>query len=183
LSASGRKKTLPLDKSSEFLDDCPEAREIGHSKLPPDLRRSPRLAEIQLMALPLRPNCEYCDKDLPPHSTEARICSYECTFCVDCAENKLANVCPNCGVDLRRGRSVSRGNGVRACRSRSIRHLTSACSSNTPSTTSRRIRKRSGTFRQSSDRALPPVIASEAKQSRNPMDCFVAYAPRNDRMI
>ena len=36
------------------------------------------------MALDIRPNCEFCDKDLPPESTEARICSYECTFCVDC---------------------------------------------------------------------------------------------------
>jgi hypothetical protein len=49
------------------------------------------------MALQLRPNCEYCDKDLPPNSTEARICSYECTFCADCVENRLHNVCPNCG--------------------------------------------------------------------------------------
>jgi hypothetical protein len=49
------------------------------------------------MALQLRPNCEYCDKDLPPSSAEARICSYECTFCADCVENKLHNVCPNCG--------------------------------------------------------------------------------------
>jgi uncharacterized protein len=49
------------------------------------------------MALELRPNCEYCDKDLPPSSTEARICSYECTFCADCAERVLLNVCPNCG--------------------------------------------------------------------------------------
>jgi hypothetical protein len=49
------------------------------------------------MALQLRPNCEYCDKDLPPSSTEARICSYECTFCADCVETKLFNVCPNCG--------------------------------------------------------------------------------------
>jgi uncharacterized protein len=49
------------------------------------------------MALQLRPNCEYCDKDLPPHSTEARICSYECTFCADRVENKLHNECPNCG--------------------------------------------------------------------------------------
>jgi uncharacterized protein len=49
------------------------------------------------MALQLRPNCEYCDKDLPPSSPEARICSYECTFCADCAESKLVNVCPNCG--------------------------------------------------------------------------------------
>jgi len=49
------------------------------------------------MALQLRPNCEYCDKDLPPKATEARICSYECTFCADCVETKLHNVCPNCG--------------------------------------------------------------------------------------
>jgi hypothetical protein len=47
--------------------------------------------------LELRPNCEYCDKDLPAHSTEARICSYECTFCATCAETVLSNVCPNCG--------------------------------------------------------------------------------------
>jgi hypothetical protein len=49
------------------------------------------------MALELRPNCEYCDKDLPPQSLEARICTYECTFCADCVEERLANVCPNCG--------------------------------------------------------------------------------------
>ena len=49
------------------------------------------------MALQLRPNCEYCDKDLPPRATDARICSYECTFCADCVESKLQNVCPNCG--------------------------------------------------------------------------------------
>ncbi len=49
------------------------------------------------MALQLRPNCEYCDKDLPPQATDARICSYECTFCADCVETKLHNVCPNCG--------------------------------------------------------------------------------------
>lgn len=47
--------------------------------------------------LELRPNCEYCDKDLPPHATYARICSYECTFCADCVEHVLFNVCPNCG--------------------------------------------------------------------------------------
>jgi hypothetical protein len=52
------------------------------------------------MALQLRPNCEYCDKDLPPNATEARICSYECTFCADCVETKLENVCPNCGGGL-----------------------------------------------------------------------------------
>ena len=47
--------------------------------------------------LQLRPNCEYCDKDLPPTSTEARICTYECTFCAQCVETVLHNVCPNCG--------------------------------------------------------------------------------------
>ncbi|MBT8144845.1 MAG: DUF1272 domain-containing protein [Gammaproteobacteria bacterium] len=47
--------------------------------------------------LELRPNCEYCDRDLPPQSTLARICSYECTFCADCVEQHLHNVCPNCG--------------------------------------------------------------------------------------
>lgn len=47
--------------------------------------------------LELRPNCEYCDRDLAPSSTEARICSYECTFCSDCVERVLMNVCPNCG--------------------------------------------------------------------------------------
>jgi hypothetical protein len=49
------------------------------------------------MALALRPNCEYCDKDLPPATLDAMICTYECTFCADCVETKLHNVCPNCG--------------------------------------------------------------------------------------
>ena len=49
------------------------------------------------MALELRPNCECCDRDLPPASTLARICSFECTFCADCVDNVLFNVCPNCG--------------------------------------------------------------------------------------
>ncbi|WP_339763567.1 DUF1272 domain-containing protein [uncultured Sulfitobacter sp.] len=47
--------------------------------------------------LELRPNCEMCDKDLPPNATDARICSYECTFCANCVEDVLQNVCPNCG--------------------------------------------------------------------------------------
>ena len=46
--------------------------------------------------LELRPNCERCDRDLPPDA-DARICSYECTFCAECAERVLENVCPNCG--------------------------------------------------------------------------------------
>ena len=51
------------------------------------------------MALELRPNCEYCDKDLPPDASEARICSYECTFCAACAE-EMQSICPNCGGEL-----------------------------------------------------------------------------------
>lgn len=50
--------------------------------------------------LEIRPNCEYCDRDLPPDSVQARICSYECTFCADCVESVLNDVCPNCGGGL-----------------------------------------------------------------------------------
>ncbi len=47
--------------------------------------------------LELRPTCENCNKALPPDSLEARICSFECTFCAGCVEGVLLNVCPNCG--------------------------------------------------------------------------------------
>lgn len=47
--------------------------------------------------LQLHSNCECCDIDLPLESTETSICSYECTFCTDCVEGILQNVCPNCG--------------------------------------------------------------------------------------
>ncbi len=51
--------------------------------------------------LELKPNCECCDRDLPPDSAEARICSFECTFCRTCAETRLpGGHCPNCGGDL-----------------------------------------------------------------------------------
>jgi hypothetical protein len=50
--------------------------------------------------LELRPGCECCDKDLPPESTEARICSFECTFCSSCADGVLGGKCPNCGGEL-----------------------------------------------------------------------------------
>ena len=52
--------------------------------------------------LELRPGCECCDLDLPPGSTEAYICTFECTFCAACAGSKLAFRCPNCGGDLMR---------------------------------------------------------------------------------
>jgi hypothetical protein len=50
--------------------------------------------------LQLRPNCECCNKDLPPESAEARICSFECTFCASCAEGVLTGKCPNCGGEF-----------------------------------------------------------------------------------
>lgn len=50
--------------------------------------------------LALRPNCECCDRDLPADSLDARICTYECTFCADCADSRLGGQCPNCGGEL-----------------------------------------------------------------------------------
>lgn len=50
--------------------------------------------------LELRPNCECCDRDLPPDSAEARICTFECTYCAGCAEDVLKGVCPNCTGNL-----------------------------------------------------------------------------------
>ncbi|MCB1516966.1 MAG: DUF1272 domain-containing protein [Hyphomicrobiaceae bacterium] len=50
--------------------------------------------------LEIRPNCEMCDKDLPPEALDARICSHECTYCADCVDHVLHNVCPNCGGGL-----------------------------------------------------------------------------------
>lgn len=52
--------------------------------------------------LELRPSCENCGKLLPPSSVEARICSFECTFCATCVEEVLKNVCPNCGGGFER---------------------------------------------------------------------------------
>jgi len=50
--------------------------------------------------LQLRPNCECCNRDLPPESNEALICSFECTFCRSCASAVLKGRCPNCGGEL-----------------------------------------------------------------------------------
>ena len=70
--------------------------------------------------LALRPSCECCDRDLPPDSPDARICSFECTFCADCAQTRLAGRCPNCGGELVRGAGlVSRPTLV----TRNIRNL------------------------------------------------------------
>jgi hypothetical protein len=50
--------------------------------------------------LALRPNCECCDRDLPPDSPDALICTFECTFCRPCATDVLKGVCPNCSGEL-----------------------------------------------------------------------------------
>jgi hypothetical protein len=50
--------------------------------------------------LQLRPNCECCNRDLPAESPDARICTFECTFCADCVKTKLHGVCPNCGGEF-----------------------------------------------------------------------------------
>ncbi|WP_339952106.1 DUF1272 domain-containing protein [uncultured Albimonas sp.] len=54
------------------------------------------------MALELRPNCELCDRDLPPDSRLAMICTFECTFCAECVAEVLHDVCPNCGGGFER---------------------------------------------------------------------------------
>ncbi|WP_299848749.1 DUF1272 domain-containing protein [uncultured Roseovarius sp.] len=48
----------------------------------------------------LKPNCECCDTDLPASAPNARICTFECTFCADCAEMRFDKICPNCGGNL-----------------------------------------------------------------------------------
>ena len=50
--------------------------------------------------LEIRPNCECCNRDLPPDSREALICSFECTFCTECSATKLGQRCPNCGGEF-----------------------------------------------------------------------------------
>jgi len=52
--------------------------------------------------LELRPGCERCDRDLPAASPDARICTFECTWCVECADGPLGGICPNCGGNLER---------------------------------------------------------------------------------
>lgn len=50
--------------------------------------------------LEMRPGCECCDRDLPADEPGAFICSFECTWCGDCADHVLKGVCPNCGGTL-----------------------------------------------------------------------------------
>lgn len=83
--------------------------------------------------LQLRPNCECCNVDLPANSLQARICSFECTFCAHCADTHLRGVCPNCGGELVR-RPVRPANKLAANPASAQRVLNPAgCS--TPKTT------------------------------------------------
>jgi hypothetical protein len=50
--------------------------------------------------LELRPNCEHCGRDLPPAAGDAMICTFECTFCVECTATVLSGICPNCSGNL-----------------------------------------------------------------------------------
>jgi hypothetical protein len=92
--------------------------------------------------LELRPGCECCDRDLPPDSDAARICSFECTFCAACAESALGGVCPNCAGELLRR----------------PRRLAAALAKNPAST--RRVYKPSGCADRATIRPLP--VATEA---------------------
>jgi len=68
--------------------------------LPCGLGRTQPCATRRRRMLQLRPNCECCNRDLPPESQDAVICSFECTFCRSCADALLNGRCPNCGGEL-----------------------------------------------------------------------------------
>ena len=79
-------------------DNAPNFDNLGGPSNDPDAPVGPPAANPTM--LQLRPNCECCNVDLPPESTEARICTFECTFCADCVANRLHGVCPNCGGEF-----------------------------------------------------------------------------------
>src|SRR5262249_22494179 len=54
---------------------------------------------IANMPLEMRSICEKCETALAQNSPDARICSYECTFCADCSD-AMGGRCPNCGGEL-----------------------------------------------------------------------------------
>lgn len=70
--------------------------------------------------LELRPTCEHCRTSLPPNSTDAMICTFECTFCRTCVEDVLMNVCSNCGGGftprpIRPAKNIRNDNYLGAC--------------------------------------------------------------------
>lgn len=97
--------------------------------------------------LELRPTCEHCDKPLPNGSVDAMICSFECTFCKDCVDNVLHNVCPNCG------------GGFEKRPTRPTRCATPNCIENYPTSTTHKHRPvNADTFKPLRDkmRTIPP---------------------------
>jgi len=76
------------------------ARRRAGAALRPVLVGAAARVRYRRRMLQLRPNCECCDRDLPASSGEARICSFECTFCAACAEGRFGGACPNCGGAL-----------------------------------------------------------------------------------
>jgi hypothetical protein len=81
--------------------------------------------------LDLRPNCECCDRDLPNGAPGARICTFECTFCAECAEGHFKGRCPNCGGNLvqRPTRPADRLAKYPASTARTHKHHHAACCS------------------------------------------------------
>ena len=49
--------------------------------------------------LEMRAQCEKCETPLTADSSDARICSFECTVCASCA-TEMSETCPNCGGEL-----------------------------------------------------------------------------------
>ena len=130
----------------------------GHDRCCPlrPLRRSRRYTRVLVgdqplrvirMALELRPNCEYCDKDPPPAALDARICTYECTFCADCVETRSRTSAPTAAAASCRARSARRPNGGPASRSPSARRRPHGSICPTRLTTSRGFRPGPGTSR------------------------------------
>ena len=98
LSRGGRRGGPRLVRD---LDDRPAAPDLAARDPRGDNGASKTVALTRCTdMLHLRPNCECCDRDLPPESSLARICSFECTFCADCAEARLHGRCPNCEGEL-----------------------------------------------------------------------------------
>jgi hypothetical protein len=80
-------RVLRREKSGTLLTGAPPIRTIHCNR-------------YEAAMLALRPNCECCNKKLPPEAADAMICSFECTFCRDCVDTRLGGRCPNCGGNL-----------------------------------------------------------------------------------
>src|SRR5262249_6943262 len=113
------------------------------------------------------------ERPLPADTLTARICSYECTFCADCAENKLQNVCPTVVAASRRDRSEQRQNSAQTCillmRRADVRFWGSPASRSAAQSRKRRVRKpvpQLGFLRAFSDQASRDARAT-ARDARN----------------